>query len=752
MADTTEKKDGPSGFHTWCFVRLGGFDQVRLETGDDLMALDQLDQKLWAALSCPTHGLEFDERTLELIDTDGDGRIRAPDIIAATKWAGSLLKDPSDLAKGAKALPLSAIDDTHPEGKEILSSATQILKNLGKSDAIEITPDDTADTVRIFSQTRFNGDGIIPADSADDEAIRSVINDIIACLGAETDLSGLPGISQETVEKFFAEAQAYSDWWKKAEEDADHVLPYGEATGDAAAVFQSVKAKVNDYFMRCRLVSFDPGSAGALNPSKETYESLSLKDLSTDTEGIAAFPLAGIGAGRPLPLKEGVNPAWEGAVEALRLKVVAPLLGEKESLDATDWEGISAKFSAYESWLNKKEGASVEPIGLERVRDILGTDTKEALIALIEKDKALAAEANAISSVDRLIRYCRDLYTLLNNFVSFHDFYTPGKKAVFQAGTLYLDARSCDLCVRVTDVGKHSGLAQLSRTYLAYCDCTRKGTDQKLSIAAAFTNGNADNLKVGRNGVFYDRKGQAWDATITKLIEHPISVRQAFWTPYKRIAQLISDQVAKLSAAREKELQTQVTKAVTQTPKETKPGKVSTGQAFDIARFAGIFAAIGLAIGAVGTAIASVVTGFLKLAWWKMPVAALGLLLVISGPSMIVAYLKLRKRNLGPILDANGWAVNTRAMINIPFGTSLTGVAVLPPGSRRSMQDPFARKRGGWKWLVVLLGILVATGVLLHQGYLKKWWEGCVVQEKTSRTTQAAGPGQQTVPPAASKK
>jgi len=212
MSDTTEKSDDSSVPHRWHFVRLGGFDQVKLETGADMLALDQLDQKLWAALSCPTQGLEFDEKTLDLIDTDGDGRIRVPDIIVATKWAGSLLKDPDDLIQGASSLPLSEIDDSTSEGRELLSSAKQILKNLGKSDATEIIADDTADTAKIFSKTRFNGDGIIPADSADDEAIGEVIVDIIACFGSEEDRSGLPGVSQEKVDKFFAEAQTYSDW------------------------------------------------------------------------------------------------------------------------------------------------------------------------------------------------------------------------------------------------------------------------------------------------------------------------------------------------------------------------------------------------------------------------------------------------------------------------------------------------------------------------------------------------------------
>ena len=96
--------------HSWKFFRAGGFDQVSLTTGADLMALDQLDQKLWVALACPTTGLEFDKATLALIDTDKDGRVRAPELIAAIKWAGGLLKNADDLVKAGESLALSSIN------------------------------------------------------------------------------------------------------------------------------------------------------------------------------------------------------------------------------------------------------------------------------------------------------------------------------------------------------------------------------------------------------------------------------------------------------------------------------------------------------------------------------------------------------------------------------------------------------------------------------------------------------------------
>lgn len=746
---TDNKKENADGLHRWRFFRSGGFDQVRLETAADLKALEQLDPKLWAALSCPTSGLEIDSKTLELIDSDGDGHIRVPEIVAAVKWTTSVLKNPDDLTKGAAALPLAAIDDSTPEGAGLLASARQILVNLGKAEAMVVTAEDTADTTKIFANTRFNGDGIVPAAAADDAATQAVIEDIIACVGAEEDRSGAPGMSQDKIEQFFTEAQAYSNWWLDAERDAANILPFGEETEAAVVAFEAIKAKVDDYFTRCRLAAFDPRAAEPLNPAPAEYEALARKNLSATTAEVAALPLAKIQAGKSLPLEQELSPVWTAPMAEFRTKVVQPLLGNKISLDADEWAALSVMFAAHETWLGNKQGAAVEGLGIKRIRAILAGGNKERLTALVEKDKALAGAANAIASVDRLVRYHRDLFRLLNNFVSFRDFYTPGPKAIFQAGTLYLDGRSCELCLRIDDIGKHSGLAHLSGTYLAYCDCQRQGGAEKMTIVAAFTNGDADNLMVGRNGIFFDRRGRDWDATIVKIVEHPISVRQAFWYPYKRIGKMIGEQIEKMAAAREKAVQDQTAAGIADTAQKTEAGKAPAAAPFDIGKFAGIFAAIGLAVGAIGTAIASVVTGFIGLKAWQMPLAIVGLVLIISGPSMVIAYLKLRKRNLAPLLDANGWAINTRAIINIPFGTSLTHVAALPPGAQRSFTDPFAEKKRPWKFYLFLLLLIGVVAFLWHKGYIQEWRERFAARETPAAVENAAKPAEPAPAPAA---
>ena len=440
--------------HTWKFFRAGGFDQVKLESGADLTSLDQLDQKLWVALACPTRGIEFDTRTLDLIDTDKDGRIRAPEIIAAAKWAGNCLKNSDELVRPSTVLALEAINDATPEGKQLLASAKQILANLGKKDATSITVEDTLDTVKIFAQTVFNGDGIVPVESAGDDATKAVITDIIACLGSLPDRSGKPGIDQAKTDAFFADATAFSDWNKKAEADAANSLPLGDATAAGSAALKGIKGKVDDYFARCRLAAFDPRALAALNREEKEYLTLAAKDLSITAAEVSGFPLARIEAGRPLPLKDGINPAWSAGVAALQAQVIKPMLGDKAALTESEWTAICAKFGAFDAWTAGKAGAAVEKLGLKRVRDILAGKAKENINALIAKDKALEAEANSISSVDRLVRYNRDLHRLCLNFVSFRDFYGRKDKAVFQAGTLYLDQRSCDLCLTVEDAGR----------------------------------------------------------------------------------------------------------------------------------------------------------------------------------------------------------------------------------------------------------------------------------------------------------
>jgi hypothetical protein len=706
--------------HIWKFFRAGGFNQVVIGSGADLLNLDQLDQKLWVALACPTTGVEFDPATLALVDTDKDGRVRAPELIAAAKWAAGLFKNPDDLLKGSATLKPSAINDATAEGKLIANFARQVL---GKGDQDEVTFAEAAAAAQTFAAKPFNGDGIVPADSASEEATKAVIADIITCLGADADVSGKPGVSQAKEDQFFAEAAAYSDWWKKAEADAT-VLPLGVNTEAAAAAVKAVKAKVEDYFARGRLAAFDPRAVNALNRDEKEYAVLSAKDLTNNHADIAGLPLAQVGATTPLPLTQGINPAWAGAIAALQANAITPLLGARIVLTEADWNALTGKLAAFDAWNAGKSGGSIEKIGLARAREILASKAKETLTALIAKDAAEAGNSTAVIGLHRLIHYHRDLAKLCRNFVNFADFYGRKDKAIFQAGTLYLDQRSCDLCLTVDDAGRHAAMAGMAGTYLAYCDCVRKGSGEKLSVVAAFTGGDSDNLMVGRNGIFYDRAGRDWDATITKIVENPISVRQAFWAPYKKLVRMIEERAAKAAADADAQSNANLT-AVANAPVAPAAAPVAPAKsAFDPS----VIALLSLALGALATAFAGFLTflGRFNEDQWKLPLVILGIMLLISAPSMAIAWLKLRKRNLGPILDANGWAVNAKAKMNVPFGGALTGVAALPPGATFGAADKYAEKPSAWPKVLAVAFVLWFVWAFLNdsQGRLYGWTDG----------------------------
>lgn len=554
--------------YKWTYASIGGATRVKIQSGEDIRHLGELDEKLWTVLSCPTVGLEIDEASLKLMDTDGDGKLHVKEVVKTADWLCATLTNPDVLLVGEAQLKVSEIAD-----ESIRSVAEKIAT-----------------------------DGVITLD-----AVRATI-------GAVT-----------------VETQAVPD------------APY---SGEVTAAYKACKDAYSQYFATARMQAL----------------------------GLAALPAD---AAVPGMTEEAFNEMG---------KVIADYEASKAAI-----EGANAK---------------------------------------------LLADAQAqYRPLEKLLLLTRDFYTLLRNFVSFQDFYAKRSKAllgraakgetpwaIFQAGTLVIDQRACNLCLRVNDAAKHNAQAPASGMFLVYCNCTYKPTGQTMQIVAAVTVGDIKNLKVGKNALFYDREGRDWDAEVTKIIDNPISIGQAFWSPYRKLGDWITNLINKSAAEKEtksfENMTSNIQKDLNKPAEEKTPEKV---QAFDIAKFAGIFAAIGMAVGYIGSFFTSLATGIKGLGWWQSILALVALLLVVSGPSMVLAWLKLRKRNLAPLLNANGWAINADSIVNAMFGASLTEQAQFP---MMKLVDPYAPVKKiskGGKWAiaisVIVAVIAIAVLVLWLMGY-----------------------------------
>jgi hypothetical protein len=672
-------------------------DQVALVTGEDLASLHELDPKLWIALSMPTRGVELDARTLDLLDTDRDGFVRHPEILAVLEWLGTTCKHLGQLYSGGETVDLDHLRDG-----PVLASARRVLAMLGKPDAKTISLADTTDAEKLFANTIHDGDGVIPPAAVEGEA-RQVMEDIITTCGSVPGRTGTPGVDAAKLDAFFGHARDLVAWRDRV--DAS-LLVAGDATAAAADAVRAVRAKLDDYFTRCSLAAFDARAAVALAPAEAELAALSTRQLSATSPEVEQLPLARIAAGAALPLTDGINPAWLERIRAFTSAAITPILGERDELSEADWRRLGAALAPYEAWRADQPATALRELPIDRVRAALAHEA--AVRAALEADLAVKPEVDAIEQVEKLCRCQRDLVALLENYVNFSRFY--GKKAgIFQAGTLYLDGRGCHLTFEVTDVARHQTMAAMAGTYLAYCECTRAGGAKK-TIAAAFTSGSVDNVFVGRNGVFVDRKGVDWQCTITKVIDNPISVRQAFWSPYKKFVRAVEERVAKRAADAEVDtagkldtLATDVSRADKQLggkpPAAKKPG-------IDV----GTVAALGVAVGGIAAVLTAILAGVFGLGPWA-PLGVLGIGVAISAPSMLLAYVKLRRRNLGPLLDAGGWAINALTRINVPFGTTLTDRATLPANAQRELSDPYAERRRPWRLYLALSGMVLVGGL-----------------------------------------
>lgn len=688
--------------HRWHFFRAGGVDQVSLRDGKDVLALGELDQKLWVALAMPVKGVDIDAETLTLMDLDSDGRIRVQDVLTAVDWVKATFKNPDDILRSTDEVKLSALADA-----KVVSAAKLMLKDLGKPDATSISVADAAAITKAFAETTLNGDGIVIKESASDPDLAKCIEDGVAALGGVIDRSGKPGLDQAKADELFAAVDARAAWLAKGKDKA--LLPLGDATPAAHAALEGVRAKIDDFFTRCRVAAFDARGAAVLAGQESELIALSSRSLSPGDAELARLPLAKVEATPRLPLKTGINPAWAAQLTAFSELAVTPILGAKDVLTPADFTAIIDRLASYDAYIKEKPTTKVDALSVDWLETLAKPELRASLKELIAKDAALKGEYEQITSVAKAVRLQRDFGRLLRNFVNFSDFYSR-QDGVFQAGTLYLDARALHLCVSVTDAGKHAALAASSDAHLIYLDITRKGETR--TIAAALTNGDADNVFVGRNGVFYDRDNNDWDATVTKIVGNPISIREAFWSPYKKLVKSIEETVQKRAAAADAEATAKVQsagEAIGHVDKAAVPAAAPPPPAPSKKIDLGTVAAIGVAIGGIGTLVGALLGTMFGLGVW-LPVGLIALMLLISGPAMLLAWLKLRRRNLGPILDANGWAINNRARINVAFGAAMTELAKLPKGSQRTIADPFADKKVRWKLWTFLILLLVLAG------------------------------------------
>jgi len=686
--------------HVWRFRRIGGTDQVVLKTGEDIAALSALDPKLWVALAMPVAQHRCTE-TLSLLDEDHDGKVRVPEVLHAVDKLQKAFNSLDILFDENSTISPGQLKD------ENLREACLNAALIAEANAEEVDISVVERAISRFNERAFNGDGVVLPSSAQDQHIASIIEMLIGAGYQAPDSSGKNGVDNSALDAFAHDAALVLEWhasgaaMRRALPDLplDAILP----------AFRAVSNVIDDYFRRCALLNL-AGTAEALKNLETQLAAALAAPLGNNTEALQSLPLALPRADGLLPLDAPYNPLYATEVRSVLDAVKLPYKIEKQ-LDKATWERISSDFRSYASWLERKPTVGAQSIEPEMLNDILHDGSLQAIRTLIDQDLAEASLANMLHELRNILLLKRDFLKILRNFVSMDEFYSS-REGLFQSGRLFIDGRELELCMEVHNPAAHLSMAGLSGMYLLYCDI-RRTTGENGSIVAALTAGDADRIYVGRNGIYVDNDGLDWNATVTKVVIQPISIREAFFSPYKWLARTIEEFSAKRASAAEATRQGQLKdlaqKAVEQPSKAPQALEQIVPKKIDV----GTVAAIGVALGSIGAMITSILGLFLGMGMW-MPIGIAAVFLLISGPSMILAAIKLRKRDLSPILNAEGWAINGRLKLNLVFGAALSHLASLPTNSIRTLNDPYAPKKKPWPlYITVIILVVVVAAWLL---------------------------------------
>ncbi|NIA06721.1 MAG: hypothetical protein GWP14_03635 [Actinobacteria bacterium] len=688
------------------FRHYGRSYHLKINTSKDLQRAVELDEAHWVAVSSPISTVNCDGEFLSLLDTDKNGRIRCQELKNAIRWILKVLSDHSGITEARGTLRLKEINLADPDGQQIHDAALKILKKLGRRETEQISLDEVRRIRQQVESMPVSEAGIILPEAAEKSEIATFIADVVATIGGIGHPSGVQGINQAKLDEFLSKAKAFLLWHEQGKipdgQIKTDIMPLGNGTSAAYAVLVELQDKIDQYFAQCKALALEERLGQRMGITEAELQELDLDDPAVIEEVLKQGSLAKPKASGELNFEDQINPAYAKTLERFRHEVIGQVLGESENkMTPEQWQQIKNFFGAHQKWVQAKPSPELEGLGVQKLQGYLDERFNKAVRELIAKSTETAFVLDNIRLTEQLLLYQRYMIELANNFVSFPHLYDPDSRAVFEMGSLVMDGRRFNLTVKAVNRAEHSKIAKASNMYVLYVEIVPKDTDQKYEVAVPVTWGTKGNLCVGKRGVFYDIGGNEADAKVVQIIENPISLGEALLNPFQRLGKMLTGKIESITAQADKKFDSQAATVMNRTTTAT-PAAGGTG---------GMLLGGGLAIAALGSALAYITKTLADTSWLAILVGVLVAVLLVMIPISLVAFIKLRKRNLSAILEGSGWAINARMRLTRKQGKGFTDRPSYPKGSKGV--HPMR-----WGLLAAVVAVLA---VLLAGGYLAKW-------------------------------
>ena len=693
--------------------RLGGCMQPIFQTAQDLEGLWALDEARWIATSAPTQGIRCDPELLRHLDDDADGRLRPRELKDGVRWLLDRLADPTGVDAHSDTLALAALaqDD---ESTALRATAERVLAFLEQPDSPTVSLAQIREVQSQMADALTAGDGVVTLASTGDADVEALIADVGECLGLVHDAQGLSGVTEDQLDAFEAATTAFLDW-------VEHPVsvPGFERPAQAWQALDDLADKLAEYFALSELASYDRRIADTPGLAQEELDARAWTDRATAEARLVEAPLARPDPDGVLDPAAWINPAWRKRWQAFDREVLGPL-GHAGPLDRGQLREVRAQFRDYGAWQAAKAGAQVEGLSQETLEHWdARPEVAQRLRVLFAAEHEVAEELERIGALERLVLHQRWMLELVNSFVGFSRFYDPNVRSLIEVGTLIMDGRRFNLCVRIEDVDAHRALAREGLIYLAYVRV--ETPDEPLLVAAAVTGRERGRLFVGKRGVFYDPQLQSYEAVVVDLLDNPISVTEALLRPFRRLGSFLAERSEAFTQGRYDALEERVGTALdkVEPPPSPAPAVSSTRE---------LFLSGGIALAAVSSAMAYVAETLSHIEVGHMALSILGLLFLAVVPAALIAGFRIHRRDLSIVLEASGWAINQQLRIPTWAGSVYTHRPPFPADAKlegaevlRQYREDVAVDEGEVRRRRLLAALLVLILVAAALGTFGAW-------------------------------
>lgn len=582
---------------------------LSLKSLSDLDRVLQLDDVHWLATTAPVGDFLLPPAFLTYLDADDDGRITADDVRKAIAW----LRSRSTLDTPSAQIPCDQIS---------AQSATDTWDKIVRTFKL---PEDKVVSLKTVRECRakytedpanFGSGSLTPrdVDDADQTRLLEVIQDSVE--------PNKESVTEEQLDAFLEQATEVLDWRGAS--------PGEDSWAQEYPIFKSLAPKLKEYFLLSDTAHYTGEQPEVSWPEHAQDERLK--------EELKGLPLALPLDPEKLDFKSRLNPVYGEEIRVFR-----ELFLDGDILARSFYKELEERFELYADWLETAPERAYPELATE---DLKGWLSSEGLLAELRNKLRTKRENGLVrkdfDELEKLTLFQAHLLELCQNFVAFPDLYNPNDRALFERGTAIMDGREFHLVLPVDDIGIHKQAATRSNMFVLYLEAEGE------HFAAPVTTGSQGHLAKLKYGILHHISGDEKVAKVVDLVSNPISFYEALIAPVQKIGTTLKTKIESLSSEKEKEL---VEGSLSPQKESTKQESSSSGS---------LLAGGGVAVAALGSSFAFMMKTLASLTPMKFALTFLGLFLAFLIPAGLVAYLKLRNRDLSAVLEGNGWGINDR--------------------------------------------------------------------------------------------